>query len=111
MEKVADEWVALSAADPKVDLSRGGQFKLEGEALATVKRRLVGYLSSVSEGTVVYTGRSMKDAHQGMNITAAEFDAMVGHLKTALKKENVGESESNDLVKKIETTKSEIVTK
>ena len=111
MEKVVDEWITLAAADTKVNLSRGGQFKLEGEALATVKRRLVGYISSVSEGTVVYTGRSMKDSHQGMNITAGEFDAMMGHLKSALKKENIGETESNDLVKKVEATKTDIVTK
>lgn len=111
VEKVVDEWLTLAAADAKVNLSRGGQFKLEGEALATVKRRLVGFISSVSEGTIPYTGRTMKESHQGMNITAEEFSAMVGHLKTALRKENVAEVDANLLVKKIEDTKNDIVTK
>jgi beta-xylosidase len=44
-------------------------------------------------------------------VPAEEFTAMVGHLKTALKKENVAEPETNQLIKKIEDLKGDIVTK
>jgi len=111
VEKVVDEWLLQSMADPKVNFNRGGQFRIEGEALATIKRRLVGFVSSVSEGTIPYTGRSMKESHAGMNITTEEFTAMVGHLKPALKKEGISDVDADVLVKKIEATKADIVTK
>src|SRR5262245_59141220 len=63
VEKVVNEWVTQAIADPKANLTRGGQFKIEGEALTNFRRRMVGYISSVSEGTVPFTGRSMKDSH------------------------------------------------
>lgn len=111
MEKVVEEWLTRSLADPKVNLNRGGQFKIEGEGLATIKRRLVGYISSLTDGTVPYTGRPMKESHAGMNITAEEFTAMVSHLKPALRKEGASDADADLLVGKVESSKKDIVTK
>jgi hypothetical protein len=44
-----------------------------------------------------------------MNITAAEFDAFVGLLKTVLEKNNVAARDVDEVVKKVNATKKDIV--
>jgi hemoglobin len=111
VEKVVDEFVEAIRADPKVNLTRNAKYKMEGDELAAFKRKLVGYLSSISEGTVVYTGRSMADAHAGMMITPEEYAAMAAALRIALEKNNVAAADVDAVMKAVAAAGKDIVGK
>ena len=53
----------------------------------------------------------MKEAHAGMKITDAEFDALAGHLIAVLKKYDVPQAEADELVKLVAGTRKDIVEK
>lgn len=109
VSKVVDDFTALAAADPKVDFTRGGKFKLDDLAVAEFKKEMVAFVSSATGGPIKYTGKSMKDAHKGMGITNEEFDATVADLKKALAKNNVKAADADALLKIVETTRKDIV--
>ena len=51
----------------------------------------------------------MKEAHKGMKITEAEWNATVSALKAALDENKVAENEQNDLIAAIAPMKDDIV--
>ena len=53
----------------------------------------------------------MKDAHAGMGITGAEFDALVGDLVGALDKFKVPAKEKSELLGALGPMKTDIATK
>ena len=56
-----------------------------------------------------YTGRSMKESHQQLNITEKEWEAMTADFKATLDKFQVPEREQNELFAIVESTKGDIV--
>ncbi len=51
----------------------------------------------------------MKDTHNGMRISNAEFDIVAGHLATTLKKFKVPKQEGKELLASIGSLKKDIV--
>src|SRR5262249_41662594 len=84
--KVVDDFVALAANNPKVNFLRDGKFPLDKDGVVRLKRQLVAFVSAATGGPIKYTGRSMKEAHRGMGITDAEFNALATDLHTALER-------------------------
>jgi hemoglobin len=111
VKKVVDDWFELTANDPKVDLARGGKFQPTPEQVDNLKKLLVAQISMASGGPLKYTGRSMKETHKGMEITAAEFDAAAANLKKVLEDHKVPAVEIQDLLKIVESTRKDIVEK
>lgn len=105
IESAVEDWVTQSLADTKVDLTKGGTQKLEGESLVTCKRRLMGYISTLSDGTVPFVGKTLTDAHAGIPTDGEAFTAFVGHLKTALTKQGAATVDVDEIAKKIENKK------
>jgi hemoglobin len=103
---VIKDFVAAAAADPKVNVSRNGKFQVEP---AKIERNLLEFFSSVTGGPLKYTGRTMKAAHAGMQITDAEFDAAGAHLLATLNKHKVPVKETNELMSIIGSFKKDIV--
>jgi hemoglobin len=103
------DFVVAAAADPKVNFTRGGQFKLNGEDVAKLETRLVEFISSQTGGSIPYTGRSMRAAHVGMKITDEEFNAMAVDLAIILKKYSVPQQEIDELMSLIGGTRKDIV--
>lgn len=60
-------------------------------------------------GPCKYIGRSMKEAHQHLNITGKEWSAMMADFKATLAQFKVGQKEQQELVTIVESTKPEIV--
>ena len=60
-------------------------------------------------GPCKYTGRTMKESHQHLNITQAQWDAMVADFKTTLGKFKVPQREQQELITIVGSTKSDIV--
>jgi hemoglobin len=109
VRRIVEDVSARIAKDPKVNLTRGGKYKFTDEQVVALKKKMVELVSEITGGPLLYTGKSMKDAHEGMGITNAEFDAFMGHLMAALKQNGVGPAETESLRKKVEGTRAEIV--
>jgi hemoglobin len=109
VKAVVHDFVVAAAADPKVNFTRGGQFKLNGEDVAKLETRLVEFISSQTGGSIPYTGRSMRAAHVGMKITDEEFNAMAVDLAIILKKYSVPQQEIDELMSLIGGTRKDIV--
>ena len=107
--KVVDDFVGLAVADPKVDFLRGGKYKPTAVQVETLKEKLVDLVSAVSGGPRKYNGKGMKEVHAGMAITDAQFDALAGHLITALKKNGAKQDDIDAVVKAVGDTRKDIV--
>ncbi|HLL03353.1 MAG TPA: group 1 truncated hemoglobin [Myxococcaceae bacterium] len=56
-----------------------------------------------------YTGKAMKDSHDHLKITAAEWDTFAGHFKAVLDQFKVPEREQQELFEIVGTTRGDIV--
>ena len=52
--------------------------------MGRLKRHQALFISQALGGPKQYDGREMTEAHQGLNITGAQFEAVAGHLHGAL---------------------------
>jgi hemoglobin len=109
VDKVLSEFMAAAAADPKVDFTRGGTYKLTEQDLPVLKKSLLDFVSSATGGPYQYKGKSMKDVHKGMGITDAQFDALAGHLKTALERNGVKAPDIAAVMEAVGSTRNDIV--
>jgi hemoglobin len=98
-----------AASDPKVNFSRGGQFKLDEKAIERMEQLLFEFVSQNAGGPFKYSGRDLATVHKGMKITDAEFDVLMEHLRATLKKHKVGEREADELAAMVEKTRKQIV--
>ena len=80
-----------------------------GTDIPRLKRLLVEQICAGTGGPCTYTGRSMQAAHKGMNITDAQFNALVEDLQKSLNKFKVPEKEQGDLLAVLGPMKPQIV--
>jgi hemoglobin len=109
VKRVVDDFVATAGPDPKVNFLRNGTYKLDAAGAALLKRRLVEFVSAATGGPLEYKGKDMKTAHLGMAITDAEFNALAGHLKTALEKNGAKPDDVNAVLLAVGGTRKDIV--
>ena len=76
---------------------------------AGLKFHVAALVCEVSGGPCTYTGRTMKDSHQHLNITQAEWEAMVADFKATLNKFNVPQREQQELITIVGSTRNDIV--
>jgi hemoglobin len=79
-----------------------------------IKKPALKYLATelvcqVTGGPQKYTGRPLRDVHQGLNISEREWDAMVVDFKATLGKFNVPAKEQEELLAIVGSTKGDIV--
>jgi hemoglobin len=77
--------------------------------LAGLKQKLIDQICQATGGPCTYQGKTMAEAHAGMQIKEAEFNALVGDLKKSLDKFKVGPQEQNDLLGALGSMKGDIV--
>src|SRR5574341_211915 len=80
-----------------------------GSDMDEIKARLVEFVCVASGGGCRYQGRSMREAHEGMDITDAHFDALVDDLVASLDALKVPEQEKNDLLALLAPLRAQIV--
>jgi hemoglobin len=107
--KVIGDVLVTASKDPKVNFTRDGKYPLDKQKVADLQKSLIDFVSQATGGPLKYTGLSMKDAHKGMGITDAEFNALGGHLKAALEKNGVKAENVKAVLALIETTRKDIV--
>ena len=100
---VVDQFVANVAADDRIN----GRFA--GSDLDRLEAMLVDQICEATGGPCTYTGEDMRTVHAGMNITDAEFSALVEDLVAALNQYNVPEQEQNELLGALGGMKDQIV--
>lgn len=64
-------------------------FASQTERLATIKRHLCAFLEMGSGGNLAYEGRSMRDAHTGMNVSPEEYMAAIDDILMVLRKHDI----------------------
>jgi hemoglobin len=107
---VVDEFVSRVAADNRIN-TFFKQTASDPTRLASFKTKLVDQICEASGGPCKYTGKSMKEAHNGMGISAADFDALVQDLVAALDKFKVKEADKKALLGALGPMKNDIVEK
>jgi len=100
---VVDDFVANVAADVRINA------RFAKTDIARLKLMLVDQICEATGGPCTYTGKSMREAHKGMNITEAEFNALVEDLTRSLDKFNVPEREKMELLTALGGMKGDIV--
>jgi len=103
--KVVTDFVGNVGADTRIN-----QFFAHTD-LNHLKMELVDQICQASGGPCKYTGKSMKDAHRGMGVGTADFNALVEDLVKALDKNKVGADAKNTLLGVLGPMKSDIVEK
>jgi hemoglobin len=100
---VIDDFVARCAGDGRIN----GKFARTD--IPRLKAMLVEQVTAASGGPAYYSGRSMEETHDGMGVTAGEFDALVGDLVTTLNHFNVPDAEQQELLGILGPLRSDIV--
>ncbi len=100
---VVDSFVARCAADDRIN----GKFVRTD--IPRLKKMLVDQVCEAAGGPCTYTGRSMRETHDGMAVTDGEFAALVEDLVATLNEFNVPEAEQQELLGVLGPMRDEIV--
>lgn len=76
-----------------------------------LKVKLAEQFCQVSGGPCTYTGKDMKLIHDGLNITQAQFNALVEVLQVAMDESGIAGSTQNRLLARLAPMFSQVVTK
>lgn len=66
-----------------------------------VKNHILGFLSAGIGGPLEYTGRSMIDAHKGMDIPLDAFHAIIFHMVEQMEKHGAGNADDRHTISTI----------
>jgi hemoglobin len=100
---VIDDFVVRCAADTRINT------KFIRTDIPRLKTNLVDQVCQATGGPCTYTGRDMRTTHDGMAVTAGEFDALVEDLVATLDRFNVGEAEKSELLGALAPMRADIV--
>ena len=70
---------------------------------------LVDQVCEAAGGPCTYMGRGMREAHDGMEVTAGEFDALVEDLVATLDEFEVPKAEQDELIGLLAPMRGDIV--
>ena len=105
IQAVVDDFIGNVAADARINK------RFANADIPRLKTKLVEQICEASGGPCKYTGATMLDAHRGMNVTDAEFTALVEDLVKSLDKFKVPSQEKTELLTALGGMKSQIVGK
>lgn len=106
--KLVDDIVAAHLRNPLIQ-ARFLPVAQQPERLAAAKGHLRAFLEMGSGGQAQYTGRSMPDAHRGMNISATEYVAAIDDILGVLRANAIDEQTQKDVLAIAYSLKDEIV--
>jgi hemoglobin len=100
---VTESWVARVGGD---DRANGKFVRTDIDRL---KKEIIDQLCEATGGPCTYTGRTMQETHDGMAVTAGEFDVAMQHLDATLDELNIPKTEQDELVGLILSMRDDIV--
>lgn len=105
---LVDDIVAAHMENPTVR-ARFLPVLAQPERLAVIKQHTVNFLEMGSGGAAKYEGRSMRDAHKGMNISGEEYLAVIDDIMKVLRKHEIDDQSQKDVLAIAYSLKDEIV--
>jgi hemoglobin len=84
-------------------------YREQTDTLAKVKQHTCDFFGAGSGGPEVYSGRSMRDTHRGMNISDEEYAAVVDDIMGTLKKHKIDEETRREVKTIVDSLKGDIV--
>jgi hemoglobin len=113
LDAIVDELMGNVLADNRIS-RLFDKAKKDKERAKQLHGRMVAELCVLAGGAgadCAYDGKPMKDAHKGMNVTEAQWNAFIEDLTIALKTRNVDDALAKELVDKLDSaTRADIVT-
>jgi hemoglobin len=103
IRSVVDSFVARCAGDHRIN----GKFGRSD--IPRLTKMLVDQVCEATGGPCTYAGRSMQGTHDGMGVTAGEFDALVEDLVATLDEFDVPKAEQDELLALLGPMRGEIV--
>jgi hemoglobin len=106
---VVDEFIDRIMVDPRLNANPRGDDAHRRVSPAGFKYLVTEMVCWAAAGPQTYTGRSMKDSHQELMITAGEWEAFVDDLQLTLDKFGVAEAGQTELQTIVAGTRADIV--
>lgn len=103
IEQVADRFVRILIADERTEQA------FADTDLDRFYEKVVEQFCELTGGPCVYSGDSMKDVHKGMNISEADFNAVVEILQKAMDQNSVSLSAQNRLLALLAPMRSDML--
>ena len=100
---VVKDFVANVGADTRINAM------FANADLGALETKLIDQICAASGGPCTYTGKNMKEAHAGMGVTEAHFNALVEDLVKSLDKFKVPAREKGELLGVLGPMKGAIV--
>jgi hemoglobin len=100
---VVDSFAGRCAGDDRINR------KFARTDIPRLKRMLVDQVCEAAGGPCTYMGRGMREAHDGMEVTAGEFDALVADLVETLDEFEVPKAEQDELIGLLAPMRGDIV--
>jgi hemoglobin len=100
---ITESWVARVGGDDRAN----GKFARTD--IGRLKKEVADQLCEATGGPCTYTGRSMRTTHDGMEVTAGEFEVVMQHLEAALDELNVPKTEQDELTGLLRPMRDDIV--
>lgn len=105
---LVDDIVALHMENPTIR-ARFRPILETPERLAVIKKHTCMFLEMGSGGPGQYGGRSMRDAHRGMNVSPTEYMAAVDDILAALQMRGIDQQTQSDVLAIAYSLKGEIL--
>jgi hemoglobin len=105
IDRIADKSVDKYLADPRV----GAIF--DESNIERIRAQLKDHFCMVAGGPCKYTGHSMREAHRGLHLKNADFNALVEDLQLAMDDVGVPFSVQNRLLARLAPMQREVVTR
>lgn len=100
---LTESWVARVGGDDRANQ------KFARTDIPRLMKEVIDQLCEATGGPCTYTGRTMKETHDGMAVTAGEFDVVMQHLDATLDELNVPRTDRDELVALIMPMRADIV--
>ena len=108
ISKMVDDIVEAHLNNPVIN-ARFLPYLEKPERVAEIKKHTCDFLGAGSGGPEQYTGRSMLESHRGMNISEAEYIAVIDDIMGVLEKHGIVESARKDVLAITFALKGEIL--
>lgn len=94
---LVDEIIEAHLKNPGIK-SRFAPIAEDQDRFEVSRQHLINFLSAGSGGPEAYTGRDMKTAHRGMNISESEYMNAMDDIMMVLQKNNIDELTQKDVL-------------
>ena len=105
IDRLVDTFMPILQADRRVGNS------LDDADIPNLKIKLAEQFCAISGGPCKYTGKDMAEIHDGLNITSAQFYALVEDLQIAMARNDIAMPVQNSLLAKLAPMFRDVVTK